>query len=129
MRNGERETYLNDNLHQILLRNNILATNDLLQNTRQNQRLVHPQIDTFELRKPDQIRPDKNTQLASFHLALFTFARVALVLESDPEFVHLDKVCEDECDRVVEVSGLSVFKVLGRSNVKWDGERTSDYLQ
>ena len=66
--------------------------------------MVHVQIDAVELGETDEIGADEDTQVATLHFALFAVARVTLVLETHPEFVHFDKVGEDKGDRVLEVS-------------------------
>ena len=76
----KRAPYLDYNFHQVLLRNDVLAIDDLFQNTGEDSLLVHIQIDAVELTEPDEVGPDKDAQIAPLVLALFAFPRVALVL-------------------------------------------------
>ena len=46
-------THLDDHLHQILLRDDILADDDLLKDTRKDHGLVHLQVDAVQLTEPD----------------------------------------------------------------------------
>jgi len=101
---GPRDTHLDDDFHQVLLGNDVLAVDDLLQYRGEYIRLVHIQVDPIELGEADEIGADEYTQVATFHFAFLPVARVTLVLETHPEFVHLDKVGEDEGNRVLEVS-------------------------
>ena len=101
---GRRDAHLDDDLHQVLLGNDVLAVDDLLQYRGEYARLVHVQIDAIELGETDEIGADEYTQFATFHFALLAVARVTLMLETHPELVHLDKVGEDERNRVLEVS-------------------------
>lgn len=93
--------YLDDDLHEVLLRNHIPTPDDLLQHPRQNPTDVHVQIDAFELAQPDEIRADQDPQLLSLQLALFALTGMPLVLQPDPELVHLDEIRQHERDRVL----------------------------
>lgn len=84
--------------------NDVLAVDDLLQYRGQNVPLVHIQVDAIELGEADEIGADEDTQVATFHFALLSVTRVTLVLKAHPEFVHFDKVGEDEGNGVLEVS-------------------------
>lgn len=90
--------YLNHNLHQVLLCDHVFAVDDLFEDARKNCTFVHSQIDAFELAETDEVGSDKDTKLFAFHLPLLAFTRVTLVLQSNPELVHLDKVREHEAD-------------------------------
>lgn len=109
-----RGTHLDDDLHQILLGDNVLAVDDLLQYRGEYVPLVHVQIDAIELGETDEICADEDTQVTTFHLALLAVARVTLMLETHPELVHLDKVGEDERNRVLEVALGTVRGVSGK---------------
>lgn len=91
-----RATHLDDDLHQILLCDDVLAVDDLLQYCWEYTLLVHFQIDTIELGKTNKVGADEDTQVATFHFPLVPVAGVALMLETHPEFVHLDKVGENK---------------------------------
>lgn len=97
--------HLNDNLHEVLLRDHVLTAHDLLEHGGQNDALVHVDVDALELRQADEICTDKNSQVPSLGFTLLAFSRVALVLQPDPELVHLDEVGQDETDRVLQVTG------------------------
>ena len=61
--------YLYDNFHQVLLRNDILAADDLLKNARENVALIHVQVDAIQLTKSDQIGTNENAEVPTLHLA------------------------------------------------------------
>lgn len=102
-------THLDDNLHEIFLGDHVLAVNDLLEDAWEDRATVHLEVDAFELAQPNQVRPDQDPKLPSLHLPPFAVARESRVLQSDPELVHLDKVGEDEADRVLEVAAGSAL--------------------
>ena len=54
-------THLDDHLHQILLRDDILADDDLLEDAGKNRLRVHHQVDAVELAEADEVRADENT--------------------------------------------------------------------
>ncbi len=105
---------LDDHLHEILLCDDIFAVNDLLEDGREDGALVHLEIDAFELAESDEVGADEDAQLFAFHLAFLAVSGVTLMLQSDPELVHLDKVGEDKADAVLEVTA--------RSHILADGE-------
>jgi hypothetical protein len=76
----QRTPHLDYDLHQVLLRNDVLAIDDLLQNTGKDGLLVHLQIDAIQLAEPDQVGPNKDTQIAPLVFAFVAFPRMALVL-------------------------------------------------
>lgn len=94
-------TCLYDDFHQILLRNHLFAPYYLLQYARQNDLTVHGQVNPFKLAQPDKVGSNQDTQFLAFHLSLFAFFGVALMLETNPKFVHFDKVGENKSDRVL----------------------------
>lgn len=96
--------HLDDDLHKVLLRNDVLAVDDLLEDGGQDHVLVHVDLDALELREADEVRTDKDAEVAALHLALLALARVALVLQPHPELVHLDEVGKHKADRVLEVA-------------------------
>lgn len=68
------QTYLDDYLHKVLLRNNILTLHDLLQYRWQNRPLVHIQIHAVKLAEPNEVRADQDPELPPLHLALLPVA-------------------------------------------------------
>jgi hypothetical protein len=112
--------HLDDTLHKILLCDNVFAAHNLFEDARkdglqrlsassfligqkedklalakrrgQTYRLVNVQINIVQLTETDKVGANENLQLLALHLSLFTFLGVALMLETDPKFVHLDKV-------------------------------------
>jgi hypothetical protein len=54
-------TYLDDDLHKILLCNYVLAVDNLFQYTRKNCPLVHVQIDSVQLAETDEVGPYEDT--------------------------------------------------------------------
>lgn len=91
-RNQPHHSYLNHNLHQILLRNHIFTINDLFQDSGEDAVLVHFEVYAVELGESDEVGTNQDTEVAALHLAFFAVAGVALVLETNPEFIHLDEV-------------------------------------
>lgn len=71
-------------------------------------RLVDAQVDAVQLTETNEVGTDKNPEFLALHLTLLTLARVTLVLKANPQLVHLDKVGEDELDRVCNVSFRSI---------------------
>jgi hypothetical protein len=71
---------------------------------RDTYRLVDAQVDAVQLTEANEVGTDKNPEFLALHLTLLALARVALVLKTNPQLVHLDKVGEDELDRVCNVS-------------------------
>ena len=96
---------LDDDVHEVLLRNGILAVDDLLEDGWENHLLVQLERHAIELTEPHEVRADENAQLATLRLALLALARVAEMLLPDPQPVHLDKVREHEADAVGQVAG------------------------
>ena len=66
-----QKTYLDNDFHEILLSNNILAVDDLFQDAREDGLLVHFQVDPIQLTKSDQIGSNEDAQFTSLHFALF----------------------------------------------------------
>lgn len=88
--------YLDDHFHQVLLRNNVLAIDDLLQDAWENCTLVHVEVDTIKLAKPNKICSDQDTQFAALQFTFLAVSRVSLVLQANPELVHFDKIRQDK---------------------------------
>lgn len=105
----EGRAHLNDDFHEVLLRDHVLAVDDLFEYRGQDRPLVQLQPDAFQLAQPDEVRADEDPQLAPFEFPSLLVPRESLVLQPDPELVHLDKVCQDEPDRVFESSSPSRF--------------------
>ena len=98
------EAHLNHHLHQILLRDDVFAAHDLLQDARQDVTLVHVEIHAVQLAQADKVGADKNPEVLAFHLALLPVARMALVLQTHPELVHFNKVGQHKRYGVLEVA-------------------------
>jgi len=107
---------LDDGLHEVFLGDNVLAIDNLFQNRREDGMAVHVQVDAFELGKTDKIRSDENTEISTLHLAAVAFTGMALMLQSDPELVHLDKIGENESDGVLQITIRTVMISLSFSS-------------
>ncbi|KAI5117715.1 hypothetical protein M0805_006519 [Coniferiporia weirii] len=105
---------LDDDFHEVLLHDDVLAVDDLLEDAWEGRALVHPKVDAVERAEPDEVGTDEDTQFASLHLALLAVTRVSLVLQPHPELVHLNEVGELECDRALQVSDRAVGDGAGR---------------
>ena len=90
------EAHLNHHLHEVFLSNHVLATDDLLQNTRQNSTLVHIEVYTIQLAKADKVSSNKNSKFASLQFSLFSIPRVSLMLQTNPKLIHFNKVRQHE---------------------------------
>ena len=108
--------YLDNHFHEVFLRNDVLAADDLLEDAGEDDALVHVEVDAVELAEAHEVGPDEDAQLAPFHLALLAVAGVALMLQAHPELVHLDEVGEDEGDGVLEVAFRAVHTT---SQTRW----------
>ena len=97
-------TYLNDDFHEIFLRNDVFTVDDLFQHTRQDDGPVHFQVDAVQLTESNQVCAHKNAQLLALHLALLSISGQALVLQADPKLVFFDKVGQDEADGVLQAA-------------------------
>ena len=53
--------YLDHDLHKILLRNDVLANNNLLQDTRKDNLLIHVEVYALQLAQADEVRADEDT--------------------------------------------------------------------
>lgn len=106
--------HLDDDLHEVLLCDDVLAVDDLFEDAREDDAAVHLEVDAVELTQADEVGPDEDAELAALEFAAVAVAAQAGVLQADPELVHLDKVGQDEADRVVEVAA--------RAGVVSDGE-------
>lgn len=94
---------------EVLLGQNVATLHDLLEQ-RVEYLLVVVQVD--QLTEPDQIAAYKQLQLLALFGPLLALPRVALVLQTHPQLVHLDEVCQDETDRVLQVA-LGAVAVAG----------------
>jgi hypothetical protein len=113
----EGKTHLDHDFHEVFLGNNILALDDLLENSGEDVILVELQINAVELRKANEICADQNTKIFPFGLTLLAVARVTLVLKAHPKLIHFDKICELKGDRILQISSRSAM-VTVRSNIK-----------
>lgn len=89
-------------LKQILLGENVTALHNLLQQWGKYDVLVRLKV--HQLAQPDQIAAHEELQFLPLLGSLLSFPGVALVLQSDPELVHLDEVRDDEGDGVLEIA-------------------------
>lgn len=87
---------------QVLLRKNIAALDNLLQQRLQDPGLIAFEID--QLAKPDDIAAHQQFQLAALLHPLFPFPRGTLMLQPHPQLVHLHEIRQDEVDRVLQVA-------------------------
>src|SRR5258706_4859925 len=69
----KRTPHLNHDFHQVLLSDDVLAIDNLLQNTGKDSLLVHIQIDAVELAETDEVCSDEDAQIAPLELTLFAF--------------------------------------------------------
>ena len=97
--------HLDDHLHEVLLRDDILAVDHLLEDRWQDRVLVELERHAIELAQAHEVRADEDAQFAALCLALLALARVAEVLLTHPELVHLDKVGENKRDAVAQLAG------------------------
>jgi len=70
--------------------------------------LVLVNVNSLELTEADEVRADKNAQLATFLFTFLTITSVTLVLHAYPELVHLSKVELNEIDRVFNAANICV---------------------
>ena len=68
---------------------------------------VHVQVDAFQLRQPDEVGSDQDSEVFTLNLPSLSLPRMSLVLKSYPELVHLDKVGQDEAYGVLEIATRS----------------------
>ena len=99
-----RMTYLNNNFHEVLLCNRILAADNLLKDAWKDNSPVQIEVDTIKLTKSHQICPNKDTKLTSFHLAFFMITGVTLVLQTYPKFVHFNEIGQDKRYRILKAT-------------------------
>lgn len=98
---------MDDDLHKVFLGDDVFAIDDLLEDVGQDDALVHVEIDAVELAEADEVSADEDAELFALHLAPLAVLGEALVLQSDPELVHLDEVGEDEAEAVLQVASGS----------------------
>lgn len=103
-KSSKSTTYLDDNFHQILLGDNVFTVNHLFKDARKNHSLVQVQVHAVKLTESHQIRPNKDTEFASFHFTFFPVARMSLMLETDPKLIHLNEVGQNERYRILKTS-------------------------
>jgi hypothetical protein len=104
--------HLNDALHQILLRNDVAAADDLLEQAMQHNVGVQVDVDAVELAEAREVLADEQAQVLALGLALRTLRGGAVVLETHPELVHLGEVLQHKLDRVAHsAAGAGVGRV------------------
>jgi hypothetical protein len=101
---------LNDDFHEVFLGDHVFAVYDLLHNTWQDCVFIQRQVNSVQLGEPNKICADEDAEFSSFQLAFLPIARVPLMLETHPELVHLDKVRDDESNRVVQIASWTGLK-------------------
>lgn len=106
-----KATYLDDDLHQILLSNTITALNDLLQNARQDVAFVGLDID-FDLTQSLQVFADKRGQIFAFLFSLLFFATNDLMLHADPQLVHFDEVGQNKVDGIANIATPTIGREM-----------------
>ena len=118
---------LDHRLEQVLLRDRVVAANDLVHQGRQDAlRLtarawphagVVLRIDALQLREATKVGTHQHLQLLSFMLARFLVARLA-ALHADPQAVHLHEVAQDAVYAVVHVAAVFANMVIVHHNVR-----------
>lgn len=68
---------------------------------------VHVQVDAFQLRQPDEVGSDQDSEIFTLNFPSLSLSGVSLVLKSYPELVHLDKVGQNEAYRVLKITTRS----------------------
>mmetsp|Transcript_47733 Transcript_47733/g.110644 ORF Transcript_47733/g.110644 Transcript_47733/m.110644 type:complete len:266 (-) Transcript_47733:215-1012(-) len=91
---------LRDAVHQVLLRDGVLAVDHLLEDGGQHRLGVNLERHPLERREADEVGADKDAQLRALALAPLALPHGPLVLHAHPQLVHLAEVGEDERDGV-----------------------------
>ena len=100
--------HLHDGVHQVRLRDLVLAVDHLLQNPGQHHLVVQREVHPLELRQDEEVLPDEVAQLAPLPLAPLAVALRPAVLHPHPELVHLREVLKDEIHGVADVPALAL---------------------
>mmetsp|Transcript_36906 Transcript_36906/g.83210 ORF Transcript_36906/g.83210 Transcript_36906/m.83210 type:complete len:268 (+) Transcript_36906:1411-2214(+) len=95
---------LDDDFHEVLLGDLILAAHYLLQDAREDLGLVHLSIDPLEVRQSHEVGPDEDAEVEPLPLPPLSVAHGPLMLHAHPEFVHLSEVVHQEVDAVAHVA-------------------------
>ena len=66
--------YLDNHFHEVFLRNDVLAADDLLQDAWEDIRLVHVEIHAVQLAQADEICADEDTEVFAFQFAFLAVA-------------------------------------------------------
>lgn len=69
-------------------------------------------VNTFQLTQPNKISSDQNPEFSPLLLTLIAISSVTLVLHSDPEFVHLGEVQQDEVNGIHHCSILIIVSTI-----------------
>ena len=102
---------LDDALHQVLLRQCVLAHNYDFKDARQHDLLVDVVGDALETGQPNDILSDGNTQFIPLDFSLLSVLVRREVLQAHPEAVHLTHILEDELDGVVDVTTFALILI------------------
>ena len=95
---------LDDAIHEVRLRNSVLAVDHLLEDAGQHRLLVEAHVHALELADPNKVGPDQDAQVLALLLALLLPRAASLALHAHPEPVRLRKVLQHEVQRVVDGS-------------------------
>lgn len=72
--------HLDNNLHEVLLRNDVLAAYDLLQDAWKDDLLIQLEIHAVQLAQTDKVGSNKDAKFLALHFAFLPVARMTLVL-------------------------------------------------
>lgn len=101
---------LDDALHQIRLRDRVLAGEDLLDDLGQDAILVLGQVEALQLRQTHQIRAHQDAQIHALLLTALAILCRTLMLQANPETVRLGEVLQQERDGVVDVAADALVR-------------------
>eukprot|EP00982_Pelagococcus_subviridis_P012435 31175-Pelagococcus_subviridis.AAC.4 len=102
--------HLHDRVHQVRLRDVVLAVHDLLEHAREDDVAVHLQRHPFELREHEEVFPDEVAELSSLLLASLALPRGATVLHAHPQLIHLREVLKHEVHGVGDAPALALVR-------------------
>jgi hypothetical protein len=71
---------LDDDLHQVFLRNDVFTVDHLLEDTGKDEFAIRLQVDPLELRQADEVGADEDAEVFALDLALLAIPRVTRVL-------------------------------------------------
>lgn len=75
-------------------------------------RLICCKINAFQLAQTHKVGTNENTQFSAFGFSLFAVTRVTLMLQTDPEFVHLGKIGKNKLNGFLHISFRSIIFML-----------------